>query len=118
MTLDLGQAGSAAEIGSAAGQALYRICQEALANAIRHTPGAPVSIRLVRDARELVLSVTNPCPPEESGRQRNRPATGHGLRNMRVRASELGGSLTAGARRGDDNGADSTIWTVEARLPQ
>ncbi|WP_018134813.1 sensor histidine kinase [Acaricomes phytoseiuli] len=119
LDLDQNQPSPTVAFSAAAGQAVYRICQEALANAIRHAPGAPVSVRLATIAEELVLTVTNSFPPEAPVRQpENRLPAGHGLRNMRVRAGELGGSLTAGARGGEGNGADSTVWIVEARLPQ
>ena len=46
-----------------AGLALYRAAQEAVTNARKHAPGAPVSIRLDFDPQSTTLRVTNGlCP--------------------------------------------------------
>jgi signal transduction histidine kinase len=69
----------------------YRVVQEALSNAGRHAPGAPVSVALTRVHNGLDVTVRN--GPTD------RPATdagpGHGLRGMRERAAMLDGTLTA-----------------------
>jgi signal transduction histidine kinase len=75
----------------------YRIVQEALTNALRHAPGARVSVT-VEYGRELVLEVI------DDGARRNGhtapPGSGHGLVGMRERAALYGGSLEAGPRDG------------------
>ena len=66
-----------------AGLALYRAAQEALTNARKHAPGAPVSIRLDFDPTSTVLMVTNgSCPSgavtsEPQGRRRRLRPPGH-----------------------------------------
>lgn len=86
--------------------AAFRIVQEALSNAVRHAPGARVTVRLHADATSLRLAVRNAAPP----RSLEAHTGGYGLRGMRERAEILGGSLSAGPA--DDGG-----WSVEAVLP-
>ncbi|WP_203137293.1 sensor histidine kinase [Microbacterium sp. JZ31] len=87
--------------------ALYRVAQESLSNAVRHAPGADVSVALALVRGEIVLRVRNSrgdgfVAPADGG--------GHGLRGMMERMSSVSGSLAHGA---DETGA----FTVEARVP-
>jgi signal transduction histidine kinase len=76
--------------------AAYRIVQEALTNATKHAPGAPVDVTLNWLRRRLELRITNgPAPGLPRGHRG--PGTGHGLIGMRERALTCGGSLTAQA---------------------
>lgn len=72
--------------------ALYRVGQEALANACRHGKARKAKLSVAVDARSLILRVTDDgvgfAPPP-----RGRPA-GCGIANMMARMDELGGSLT------------------------
>jgi signal transduction histidine kinase len=70
----------------------YRIVQEALSNAGRHAPGAPVSVVLTRVHNGLDVSVRN----GPTARPSTDMAPGHGLRGMGERAAMLDGELTAG----------------------
>ncbi|WP_460849907.1 sensor histidine kinase [Nocardioides ultimimeridianus] len=85
------------------GLGLFRIAQESLSNAVKHAPGAPVSMRVAVSDRQVRLSVRNPAP---AGR---RPGVGSGLAGMHTRAEQLGATLSVGGR---DDG-----WTVDLRLP-
>jgi len=85
--------------------AAYRIVQEGLSNAVRHSPGAPVAVRLQTDHGALRIRVSNPAARSEGP-----TGSGHGLRGMRERAELLGGSLTAGHQ-------DDGSWSVIAELP-
>jgi signal transduction histidine kinase len=73
----------------------YRIVQEALSNAVRHSPGSQVRVELGYRPAELVLRVVNgparsvPIPS---------PGAGHGVLGMAERAAMLGGELTAEPR--------------------
>ncbi|BCJ38256.1 two-component sensor histidine kinase [Actinocatenispora thailandica] len=69
----------------------YRIVQEALSNARRHAPGAPVTVRLEYRPGALAIEVVNAAPdaPPVAGEP------GHGLLGMRERATMLGGTLSA-----------------------
>jgi signal transduction histidine kinase len=76
----------------------YRIVQEALSNAMRHSPGAAVQVKLHYGDAALVVKVRNDkCPPgtrEPSGVVSD--GGGHGIIGMRERATMLGGNLQAG----------------------
>jgi len=73
---------------------LYRVAQEALSNARRHSRGTGSTVSLQRDGRQVVLRVDDDGtePVTEGGTQ------GIGLRTMRRRARLLGGALTVGRR--------------------
>lgn len=87
----------------------YRIVQEALANVIRHAPGARTRISVTSDGAHLTVLVVNDraeqpdSPLETSG-------TGHGLVGMRERVRLTGGTLDTGPL--PDGG-----FRVAARLP-
>lgn len=102
------------ELPSAVDIAVFRIVQEALSNAVRHAPHAPIRLVIDTDAAAVRLVVRN----GESGADDAPPAAdpgpsvrGHGLLGMRERAVLLGGTVSAG--RDDDDGG----WTVRAELP-
>jgi signal transduction histidine kinase len=69
---------------------LYRIAQEAVNNALRHSKAKDITIRLVDDTGRLMLAVI------DNGRGGARTApngTGMGLRVMKYRADLIGASL-------------------------
>lgn len=86
----------------------FRITQEALSNAVRHAPGAPVEV--VLDAPQDSLTIRVHHEAADGPLAGASAGSGHGLRGMRERAALLGGSLTAGP---DPEGG----WTVTAVLP-
>ena len=64
--------------------------QEALTNALKHAPGAPVHITLSgQDGRVQVQVVNDPPRAGSSGLERT--GGGHGLAGMRERISHCGG---------------------------
>ncbi|MGY6658887.1 sensor histidine kinase [Amycolatopsis sp. TRM77291] len=73
-----------------------RIVQEALSNAIRHAPGAPVSVELVTGPRSIRLVIEN--GPGERPLRTGQTGTGHGLLGMRERAAMLAADLEARVR--------------------
>jgi len=85
-------------------QALLRVAQEALTNALRHAACGAVVIRLDRDDGGVVLSV------EDDGRATSAPIEGNGLRGMRERLAALGGVLAITVK--PEGGL-----RLEARLP-
>ena len=79
-----------------AGLALYRAAQEAVSNARKHAPGAPVSITLDFRATSTTLQVTNgPAPAGEAAGDLQRTGGGFGLQGMRERIELLGGRVVA-----------------------
>lgn len=89
------------------GEDLYRIAQEAVANAVRHGQARRIVIALRADGAqgELVIRDDGVGGPASSA-----PHAGLGLRSMHHRAERLGGSLDAGPCR--DGG-----WRVRCTFP-
>lgn len=112
--VELDREGECAELPPVADVTLYRVAQEALANAREHAPGAPARVALrYRDA-EVVLEVVNEPrtapvrsdtaeaaePAERSGPGMAAPGGGRrgfGLIGMRERAQLIGAGLNADA---------------------
>jgi signal transduction histidine kinase len=86
---------------------LYRLCQEALANAVRHAGASEVRIRIsLRD--RLLITIRDDGRGFDPGIVR---PGGFGLRSMRSRAAELGGSVQIRSHPGD-----GTVVLVEIPL--
>ena len=110
--------GSPRRLAPEASLAVYRTAQEALANARKHAPGAPVTVTLsfceqADGERAVVLRVGNGAQPGGPG---GHPAGslaasggGFGLDGLTERAELLGGSLRADAC---EDG-----WVVELTVP-
>ncbi|MFJ4915365.1 sensor histidine kinase [Streptomyces sp. NPDC088726] len=82
----------------------YRILQESLTNALRHSGAAPVRVRISVTEGRLELEVTNPFTGSTGT-----PGGGTGLRGIRERAALLGGNAKTGLYEGK--------WMVHASLP-
>ena len=100
--------GDLSTIQPSVGVAVYRIVQEALANAARHAPRARTVFELnLSDGHVLLVAETaGPvvgAPANESQRRR------YGLIGMRERAAALGGEFAAGPT--------SDGWRVSCQLP-
>jgi signal transduction histidine kinase len=106
MTVAVTVSGTPATLSPATDVAAYRLVQEALTNARRHSPGAPVTVTVDHHPEDITMTIHN-------GRAGHPPADaadgGHGLLGMRERVRQCGGDLRVGP---DDGG-----WTVTARLP-
>ena len=96
-----------APVDDVVGRAAYRIVQEALTNAGKHAPGAPVTVAVERSDTALEIRVVN---GPSAGPLRTPPSGGFGLVGLGERVRTLGGTLTAEPRL--DGG-----FTVEAVLP-
>jgi signal transduction histidine kinase len=68
---------------------IVQLTREALSNVARHANAKNSAVRLVQAGRRAVLSIED----DGSGFDASQEATGSGLRNMRQRASALGGTL-------------------------
>ena len=75
---------------------LYRVAQEALANAARHAGAETIVVRLAREDRHVELTVSD----DGSGFAFDDAAGGIGLDGMRERAMLVGGELTIESRPG------------------
>jgi signal transduction histidine kinase len=87
--------------------AAYRIVQEAVNNVIKHASPATAQVTIEQQPDALTVTVRddgNTIPT--AGRDEH----GHGLRGMRERAEQVGGTLQAGP---DSSGG----WRVQATLP-
>jgi signal transduction histidine kinase len=99
--------GGASALDSIASSHLFRIAQEAIANAVRHSGAKQIEVVLTHDPAATVLRIDDDgCgfPQVVSNRQ------GLGLKTMRWRAAKAGGALTIGPR--PEGGA-----RVECRVP-
>lgn len=90
-------------LDAATASTLYRIGQEALTNANKHAPGAPITVQLEGRDDAVLLNVENAVAGKSAG-------LGYGLTNMTVRATELGGDFSAGVA--------GNKWRVAVRLPR
>ncbi|MFJ4791666.1 sensor histidine kinase [Kitasatospora purpeofusca] len=81
----------------AVGLSVHRIVQEALANVVRHAPGARAWVSLTATGDSLLVTVVNAAPPERAeSLEGSAEGTGHGLVGMRERVRLLGGRLDTG----------------------
>jgi signal transduction histidine kinase len=104
----LAVSGSPVALGQPVSLALYRIAQEALTNAVKHAPGAPVSVCLdfAPDAVRLAVEngpATRPAPSAAGA------GGGYGLQGIAERLALIGGRL--------DVGPTATGWRVSAEVP-
>lgn len=89
-TVTIGTSGEAVPLTDPkASHAAYRVVQEGLTNAVKHAPGAPITVSLDWQPDALLVSVTNPVsrrPPSSAG-------GGSGLRGLTERVAAAGGLL-------------------------
>ncbi|MGW2371971.1 MULTISPECIES: sensor histidine kinase [Kitasatospora] len=89
--------GLAERVPQAVGLSAYRIVQEALANVVRHAPGARTWVSLSADGPELRLTVVNAAPAQRTeSLEASAEGTGHGLVGMRERVRLVDGRLDTG----------------------
>ncbi len=90
---------------------LYRVAKESISNAVRHSGGSQVTVRIAYGDDAIILSVSDDGNGLAEGEARKRPeGTGAGLRNMTERMEAEGGRLivTSAPRAGTE---------VQAELP-
>ena len=102
--------GECEDLAEGSADAAYRLVQEAVTNAIKHAPGAPIDITIEGNVGTVSVDVVN-------GPARFAPSLlvgaggGHGLAGMRERADRCGGTFSAGPTA-------SGGWRVTADLPR
>jgi signal transduction histidine kinase len=108
LAVELRTRGDLARIPPSVGVALYRIAQEALANAARHAPRARtmLGLELANGRVTLLAETTGPLVARAASDQK-RPH--YGLLGMQERATALGGEF--------DAGPTPDGWRVHCKLP-
>jgi signal transduction histidine kinase len=76
--------------------AIYRVAQEAIGNALRHSQAEHVTVNLAARQRAVVLQVSD----DGAGFDSSLPQAGLGLTSMRERARSVGGKLTITSAKG------------------
>lgn len=89
-----GDSSEASSLPAATGLTVYRIVQEALSNAMRHSPGADINVRVDETDTEVTVEVQN-GPADAQSTQPAAPGAGLGLAGVRERVAALGGSVEA-----------------------
>jgi signal transduction histidine kinase len=98
LSLELQMPESVGDLDPAVEQAVYRIADEALANAARHAQARDLLVRLERTVDELKLTVADDGQGFDTGQL---PPEGHyGLQGMRERAELAGGELEIESQAG------------------
>jgi signal transduction histidine kinase len=93
-------------IGERSQDAIHRIVQEALSNAVRHARPREVTVSLCACEDLAELSVIDDGRAMARGER-----AGMGMQTMRERAAGAGGTLVV------EQGDDGQGWRVRARLP-
>ncbi|MFI9754978.1 sensor histidine kinase [Streptomyces collinus] len=83
----------AAGPGEVAERLLHRVVREALTNAARHAPGAPVVVAVTGRAAGTSVTVTNGRPTQDGSRP---SGGGTGLLGLRAAVTSVGGAFEAG----------------------
>jgi signal transduction histidine kinase len=99
----------ACELAPTASETAYRVVQEALTNALKHAPGAPVMVTVAAQDAQVAICVHNAAPAEQPSALA-RSGGKYGLAAMHERITACGGSLTTGP-------APAGGWQVRALLP-
>jgi signal transduction histidine kinase len=105
--------GEPRRLGADASLALFRGAQEALTNAARYAPGAPVTVRLCHAEQVTTLSIANGrgavTGDSAAAGGLEGAGGGHGLAGMQERITRAGGTMQAGATPDG--------WLVELEVP-
>lgn len=99
---------------------VFRVVQEALNNAIKHAPGAPVSVRLSRRNDRLRLQVEDEGPgfDAEAVLAAGHEADGSGLRGIHDRVELFGGECDIASRPGEGARLSIALPVRDADLAQ
>jgi signal transduction histidine kinase len=107
--VDYSLTGDESRLDGQVGETVLRVVQEALTNIRKHAPGAEVVVAVVvaQDGVDVTVENRALSPVASSGLAST--GGGYGLRGMRERAAQMGGTLAAGPE-GDG-------WRVSLHLP-
>ncbi|MFC0028100.1 histidine kinase [Micromonospora chaiyaphumensis] len=98
LAVDLRAGPDGGELPPLVAHAVHRVVREALTNAARYAPGAPVTVTVGRAGGEVAVSVINGPAPD--GPLPGPASHGSGLLALRERVRLAGGVLDAGPRNG------------------
>lgn len=101
--------GAVVKASAAVEAAAGRIVTESLTNALKHAPGAPVTVHVDIGGGSLEVTIENGAA-QGAGNRLSRAGGGHGLAGLRQRAAAAGGRLSAGPAEGGG-------WRVHAVFP-
>lgn len=101
-------AGATGDLQPAAALAAYRIVQEGVTNALKHSGGSPIHISIA-SSETVAVEVVNGAARSLPDRLAS-SGGGHGLKGIRDRVSSLGGNVEAGPEPG-------TGWRLHATFP-
>jgi signal transduction histidine kinase len=102
--------GDSDRLSEQSAETAYRLVQESVTNAMKHAPGAPISITVRGHDDYIEVEVRNASAAHAlSGLEDT--GGGQGLAGMRERVSRCGGTFDAGATADDG-------WLVSARIPR
>ena len=109
LSITCGLSGDLGGLTEASAETAYRLVQEALTNALKHAPGAPIHVTLSGQGDQVQVQIVND-PPRAGSSGLERTGGGHGLAGMRERISHCGGTLTAST-------TPAGGWNVTAAFP-
>ncbi|MEV5942913.1 histidine kinase [Streptomyces sp. NPDC051994] len=102
-TVELRGSGEPRPLAAAGDHAAYRIVQEALTNAYKHAPGAPITVELRYEPDSFVIEVVNGVVDRAAVEQAGEVVSGgQGLTGLHERARLVGGMVHTGPT--DDGG--------------
>jgi two-component system, NarL family, sensor histidine kinase LiaS len=90
-------------------QALYRVAQEALSNAARHSRASAVTVRLAYEPGQVILSVCDNGVGFDPLERADGKTRGYGLQNMQERLSALHGWLAIDSTPGKGTSISATV---------
>jgi signal transduction histidine kinase len=110
LTVSCNFIGECEDLAEESADAAYRPVQEAVTNAMKHAPGAPIDITVQGNIETVSVEVVN-RPARSAPAALAGSGGAHGLAGMRERIARCGGTVTAGS---------TTLggWHVVAELPR
>lgn len=96
-------------------EAAYRILQESLTNVLRHSDSPVARVRISRSADIATIAIVDDGPARTDPHLPR--SVGTGIRGMRARAEDLGGSLDAGPRPGGGFAVTATLPVPAGKVP-
>ncbi len=110
ITVSCNFVGECDDLAEDSADAAYRLVQEAITNAMKHAPGAPIEITIEGNVGTVSVDVVN-GPARSPSSVLVGAGGGHGLAGMRERAARCGGTFDAGPTAPGG-------WRVTANLPR